>query len=121
MAHNEEARGIIHCELTPEDGRTRCEMRIQGSGNALLNAHEQITTQLVKSLIEQEGKEVAMGLYASVQMRALKAAGLDPEAEAKQAAEKLMELKELKRKLSVLDGLKDILGKTFTMPEKEAE
>lgn len=130
MAH-EEVRGIISCELTPAgDGRTECKLRMEGTGNALCNAYEQITRELLKTLIDHDGKEGAMAIYAIMQMNALKAAGINPEEEVVKSKGRLEEvLEHLEERLerearlrAIKDGLKDILGKTFTMPEqKEGE
>lgn len=101
----------LSCELTPVDDneRVECQMHIEGDPNGLLNAYGNITVQLMEALIEASDKETAMQLYAAVQCRSLEKIGIDPEAEAAKA----------EKKKAVLEGLKSILGKTFTMPEKE--
>lgn len=111
----DDRKAKLSCELVPHnDEQTECKIQISGSTNALLNAYSQITTHLLQSLIEHNGKAVAMGMYASVQMDALKNAGIDPEAESKKA-EKML------KKLEMLEAFKDIIGKTFEMPDKEGE
>lgn len=92
-----------------EDAEVRCH--IEGNVNGLLNAWVQATIHLFNSVIEHEGKEDAMGLYATCQMEVLNALGVDPK----------KEVEERLRKVKILQGLESILGKTFTMPEQDKE
>lgn len=121
MSEKNESKGRLSCELNPcEDGRTECKMRIEGSLNGLLNAYANITRELMKAIIEAEGKRTAMALYSVVQMHALEEAGIDVEEEAEEAIQKTEELKKkMERKDAILDGLKSILGKTFAMPDQK--
>ena len=102
-------------EVSPTTGpngeNAECRMHIEGSKNDLLNAYSQITQHLFKHIMERDGKDEAMGLYAITQMEALKAIGVDPEEE----------IKEKLKKWERIEALKSILGKTFTMDGEEVK
>ena len=108
-------KATISCKIYPASGpngeNAGCDIRLEGSTNDLLNAYNQLTQHLMRTLIETYGKPLAMGLYSKFQIEALKEAGIDAEAEAKEA----------ERKRKILEGLESILGKTFTMPDEDGE
>ena len=104
----------LSCETRPTTGpngkNAECHVHIEGRTNDLLNAYSQLTQGLFKGIIERDGKDDAMKMYAAVQMEALKAIGIDPEEEVKKRIEETH-----KR----VEALLSILGKTFTMDGEE--
>lgn len=115
MANEKDRTAKLSVELEPANdsrGDTKCNCHIEGNVSSLMNAYEQMTTHLLSTLMEELGKERTMMLFSLAQTKALRAIGINVEDEAKEAAKKVETLRKL-------DALKDILGKTFTMPEKE--
>lgn len=116
MSEHEVRPAKLSVETAPATGpngeNASCAIHIEGSTNDLLNAFQNLTSHLFETLIGRYGKDVAMGMYATVQVEALKAIGIDPE-------------KEVEEKIKIhkqrIDALMSILGKTFTMDGEEVK
>lgn len=75
--NNEKQNAEVSCKLTPapESKYSECEVRIEGTTSNMLIAFEQLSAQLLRTLRNSYGEEMAQGLYSLTQTNALKAAG----------------------------------------------
>lgn len=96
--------------MEPAEGdMTSSQIRVEGAADDLLVAYTELTKRFLATLEEKYGKDFVTAAYAITQSIVLKESCMKESFEKHEA--------EFKR----MKPLMDIMGKTFTVPEKEAE
>lgn len=72
------ARILVEVEAPDAEGKAGIGITLDGSLNDLLNGIAALSADILDRMIQDEGKELAMQVYAAVQMDVMNRVGIDP-------------------------------------------